>query len=618
MAAHPQQQSLFRKLLYFALILVLFGATLLMRQSVLLPRAEALGLREKSQGEVELTGSAIRLLLTGSRGLAVCVFWVRAQDEQMRNEWNQLELTVRALTKLQPHFITPWLFQSWNLAYNVSVESDRIRDKYFYISRGIELLADGERQNQNNPDLRHHLGLYYQGKLGLSDEQTTFRCLFQMSSIDPLKRRGFREEGSSAINVEKFRRFCEEHPFLVRRLREQLRCQTPQEVVEFLEANYKVPSRFDEEEATPGSDTAPLREPATTRFPVLPPEAPRMADYEFKNDAGDLPDDFDNFLAARAWFSYAQEPLEPPLSRMPKHVGWVIVFQGYPPRAQAYYAERLQKEGWFDEAPWEVSDWFSKPGSGPDGPRETVTFGDPRFWSGDAWNRAYEMYLDHGRAHFLNLSPEEETKLTQVQKGVYDTNRRVTNFEHFLTSTDVERTRPAVLARKSFWIADRFRRRGERRKAMKTYEDVHAFGSPETWDKDHATGWLRIFYDHPKFRADQRVQEDAFELEMKYLDLVAEVYSNRVLGARTSVAVLLAAASPDAFWRVPAELYGQTGTPRVRGPMDGYVSDDNGKTVKPLINAEARRVVNARRGSLAPPTATPVQPALVPGLGVSP
>ena len=38
------------------------------------------------------------------------------------------------------------------------MECDRSRDKYFYISRGIELLAEGERKNRGNehpnPDLR--------------------------------------------------------------------------------------------------------------------------------------------------------------------------------------------------------------------------------------------------------------------------------------------------------------------------------------------------------------------------------------------------------------------------------------------------------------------------------
>src|SRR5213078_1702295 len=132
----------------------LFCVSLILRQAPgfgMEAQAADLELREMDRGEVELTGSALRLSLSGARGAAVCFLWWTAADKQKKHEWNELELIVRSLTKLQPHFITPWMFQSWNLAYNVSVESDRIKDKYFYITEGIKLLAEGERQNKNNP-----------------------------------------------------------------------------------------------------------------------------------------------------------------------------------------------------------------------------------------------------------------------------------------------------------------------------------------------------------------------------------------------------------------------------------------------------------------------------------
>src|SRR5262249_56590414 len=127
-------------------------------------QARDLALREQDLGNVELSGSALRLTLTGLRGLATCVLWMNAIDKQKKNEWDQLELLVAWVTRLQPHFTTPWLFQSWNLSYNVSVRCDVPRDKYFYIARGIELLADGERQNRYDPDLRFAEGTYYQHK----------------------------------------------------------------------------------------------------------------------------------------------------------------------------------------------------------------------------------------------------------------------------------------------------------------------------------------------------------------------------------------------------------------------------------------------------------------------
>ncbi len=172
MASSFQQQALRRKLIYAFLILGIFCFALIYRHAKVYgldAQAAELQLRDQDQGEVQLTGSALRLTLTGSRGLAICLLWWTATEKQKKHEWNELELLVNSLTKLQPYFVTPWLFQSWNLAYNVSVESDRIQDKYFYIAQGINLLAEGERQNRLNPDLRFYMGFYNQQKIGLSD-----------------------------------------------------------------------------------------------------------------------------------------------------------------------------------------------------------------------------------------------------------------------------------------------------------------------------------------------------------------------------------------------------------------------------------------------------------------
>src|SRR5262249_24619161 len=159
--------------------------------------------------------------------------------------WNHLELVVNSLTKLQPHFVTPWLFQSWNLAYNVSVESDLIKDKYFYIARGIELLARGERQNRNNPDMRFSLGFYNQHKIGLSDEANTFRCLYQMSCIDPAKRDPDRlRTQDQSGRLKEFEDFCEKNPMLVRRLKEALKKESPSDIMDFLAENKEIPGRF--------------------------------------------------------------------------------------------------------------------------------------------------------------------------------------------------------------------------------------------------------------------------------------------------------------------------------------------------------------------------------------
>ena len=318
MSATYEQRSARRKLAYFGIILVLLTLTILWRgvinlpnafaENTILAQAERLEMREIDQGESELTGSAIRLVLTGSRGLAICSLWIAAQEKQKRHEWNELELLVKSITKLQPHFVTPWLFQSWNIAYNVSVESDRLNDMYFYISRGIELLAEGERVNRNNPDLRYWIGFTYQNKFGVSDKVDTLRCLYQLSCIPPDDRDAKKlRDDKGEVNLRAFEEFCQKNPQLVRRLREsKVACINPADVIDFLKDNRKVPSRY--------SDATTLAKPGD-QFPTLPPAFIPGGEEEQKPNEPIADSGADAFLAARAWYRYSLLPPARPRSR---------------------------------------------------------------------------------------------------------------------------------------------------------------------------------------------------------------------------------------------------------------------------------------------------------------
>ena len=170
-----QRAAVRRKIYYFATILALFTISMLWRGIIPMPLSDlsraptnvaqksanwlasksvlnqsyALDLRELEQGEPEMAGEGMRLALTGSRGFAVAYLWYSAIEAQKRNDFHKMEGLITQVTRLQPHFITPWIFQSWNIAYNVSVEMHGSGDMYFYIARGIELLAEGERRNSH-------------------------------------------------------------------------------------------------------------------------------------------------------------------------------------------------------------------------------------------------------------------------------------------------------------------------------------------------------------------------------------------------------------------------------------------------------------------------------------
>jgi hypothetical protein len=610
-ASPYQQQSLRRKIVYTALIVGLFCATLVLRQ---LPRigmeaqAADLELREMDRGEVELTGSALRLSLSAGRGVAVCALWWGATEKQKKNQWNELELMVRSLTKLQPHFITPWLFQSWNLAYNVSVESDRIKDKYFYIWRGIELLAEGERQNKNNPDLRFSMGFYNQQKLGLSDEALTFRCLFQMSCIDPVKRdpdrfRAKDRNDSQAIDPEKFEQFCRENPMLVRRLRESLKKESPSDIVDFLADHKKIPSRYEDKPITPAGGAEP-RSPLKSedqQFPILPPP-----DSTGRREGADLDSpDVDNFTAAREWYAYAVEPMppaekelspNPPLFdrrkyRMPRYMAPAI-FRGYPSRGQTYVAEYLQREGWFDSDGWKITGgWFpeDKFRSGAD-----AVVGDGKNWGKRAWDRARDRWQRHGIDTGLYLTAEELNILNgraakfrqrfNVQPGElpaaanlqqrldpdvqealrahmalywYEHFRVMTNFPHFYAQSQVEADTNTIAVRKAFFQADQSRKAGDTELAIELYR--------EAFPK-----WRQILLDNPLFRQDSAQQEDTYEAALKYVDLVVDRRGKRLkelLLLQDYLAHVASTPFGSAVW-VPQSYFPRLVPPNVLTPID--------------------------------------------------
>ena len=104
MASPFQKQARDRKFVYIGLIIVLFTFAWFWRHYNIDAQASKLAIREINRGDVELSGSVIRLTLTGSRGLATCALWISAIDKQKKNQWNELELLVRSLTKSEKRF----------------------------------------------------------------------------------------------------------------------------------------------------------------------------------------------------------------------------------------------------------------------------------------------------------------------------------------------------------------------------------------------------------------------------------------------------------------------------------------------------------------------------------
>ena len=177
-----------KKLVYGMIIVVLFG--------VMFPYTERLAAvkKERDLGEAAIgqidTGSFMMklFLLGGFRGIVADYLWNRAEDYKREHDWDRLAQTVEMITKLQPHFLAIWTYQSWNLAYNVAVEWDAPEDKYQWIKKGIQFVREGVNKNRRSPDLVWDTAWYYYHKLGFSDESIILRRLFRDDEDTNFKR----------------------------------------------------------------------------------------------------------------------------------------------------------------------------------------------------------------------------------------------------------------------------------------------------------------------------------------------------------------------------------------------------------------------------------------------
>ena len=105
--------------------------------------------------------------LGGFRGLISNFLWIRANDLQQENKYFEMVQLADWITDLEPHFPEVWIFQAWNMAWNISVNFKDFSDRWRWVQRGMELLRDeGLRYNPDNTLIYFNLSWIFQSKMG--------------------------------------------------------------------------------------------------------------------------------------------------------------------------------------------------------------------------------------------------------------------------------------------------------------------------------------------------------------------------------------------------------------------------------------------------------------------
>ncbi|MGW8258405.1 MAG: hypothetical protein ACWGMZ_13045, partial [Thermoguttaceae bacterium] len=137
------------------------------------------GLSQTQLGQIDPTSETIKLATFGLRGVAALVLWEKANDYKMKEDWPSFAATLNQIIIVEPHFISVWIHQAWNLSYNTSVEFDDYHERYRWVIKGINFLKEGIVYNKYEPRLLWEIGWTIAQKIGRADEHKEFRRLFK-------------------------------------------------------------------------------------------------------------------------------------------------------------------------------------------------------------------------------------------------------------------------------------------------------------------------------------------------------------------------------------------------------------------------------------------------------
>ncbi|MFO1485032.1 MAG: hypothetical protein U1F71_16855 [Verrucomicrobiaceae bacterium] len=157
-------------------VLVIFGAAKLpleervtrdLRQMQMLEEPLRLGVGE-DLGQAGLAAS-----LGGLRGLAACIFQLRAHVEFTNVNWAKVDSLYKLVTRLQPRNPRYWEEASWHMAYNAASYylynqelKPALRGQLYHdhVKRGIAILEEGLQFLPDNPRLWQKLGDTHWGR----------------------------------------------------------------------------------------------------------------------------------------------------------------------------------------------------------------------------------------------------------------------------------------------------------------------------------------------------------------------------------------------------------------------------------------------------------------------
>lgn len=156
-----------RQVILIILVFACLGASAAMLPQIDFNRKGLAGLTPVGSGPAQPEIVLLRNVLGGFRGLLVNVVWLRAVKLQQAEKYWELYQLYDWMGKLEPHMEEIWVFNGWNMSYNLVAELPDSEARWQWIMRAVEWLRDqGLKYNPRSGKIMKEISWIFFHKIG--------------------------------------------------------------------------------------------------------------------------------------------------------------------------------------------------------------------------------------------------------------------------------------------------------------------------------------------------------------------------------------------------------------------------------------------------------------------
>ena len=104
------------------------------------------------------------LVLGGFRGIVVDFLWIRGMARHDEKRFFELKTIFDLIANLQPNIPDVWIFQGWNMAYNIAHNMQTKEGKWKWVKAGLAYMERGMPKNPASGEIAAYLGHMYRHK----------------------------------------------------------------------------------------------------------------------------------------------------------------------------------------------------------------------------------------------------------------------------------------------------------------------------------------------------------------------------------------------------------------------------------------------------------------------